>query len=204
MNTDLTQVLGLLRLARALKSVRRQGWVDRGVEDPESVADHSWSVALMAWLLAADRPDLDRQRVLLLGLVHDLPEAIAGDETPFDMHRDHTGAIDPQLFDNPPTYPQEARQRKQQREAAALDEMLTGLPENIVEDVRSAWFEYDLAQSAEARFVKQVDKLETAMQAIDYRHLQPDLVIESFLLGAARDIDDELLSALLQAETEQS
>lgn len=204
MNDDTARVLGFLRLARALKNVRRQGWVDRGVEQPESVADHSWSVALTAWLLAAERPDLDRQRVLLLGLVHDLPEAIAGDETPFDQHRDDTGAIDPSLFDSPPTYAVDVRQRKQQREAAALAEMLTGLPDDMVEDIRSAWSEYELAQSAEARFVKQVDKLETALQALDYRQAQPELVIESFLLGAARDIEDEPLLALLKAESQQT
>ena len=73
---------GIMRfwaLAQQLKHIRRQGWLDRGVNDAESSADHSWGVALLAWLLACDRPDLNRDRVLLLGLVHDLPEAVAGD-----------------------------------------------------------------------------------------------------------------------------
>ena len=80
-------------LALQLKRLRRTGWIDRGVSDPESSADHSWGVALLAWLLARDYPDLDRERVLLLGLIHDLPEAVAGDATPFDHLRDATGVI---------------------------------------------------------------------------------------------------------------
>jgi hypothetical protein len=41
--------------------------------ETESVADHSFRVAVMAWLLAGD--GLDRDRVLKLALLHDLAEA---------------------------------------------------------------------------------------------------------------------------------
>jgi len=65
-----------------LKDVQRQGWVNAGVEAPESVAAHSWGMAILALKLCPD--DLNLEQVLKLCLVHDLPEVIVGDLTPAD------------------------------------------------------------------------------------------------------------------------
>jgi putative hydrolase of HD superfamily len=192
-------ILHFWSLALRLKRLRRTGWLDRGVTDPESGADHSWGVALLGWLLARDHPDLDRERVLLLGLVHDLPEAVAGDATPFDHVRDTTGVIPATHFSTAPGYTESARLAKQQAEAAALDDMLRDLPTGLAADIRNAWHEYEAGQTPEARFVRQIDKLETLLQAEDYLDQQSDLVIDSFRLGARRDVSEPALIALLEA-----
>lgn len=198
MNDSPSVLLRFMRLASQLKTVRRQGWIDRGVDGPESVADHSWSVALLAWSLAGERDDLDRDRVLLLGLVHDLPEAVAGDVTPFDAQRDASGRISPEHFSNPPAYFEGERDLKREGEERALDEMLNGLSESLRREILEAWQEYEAAHTPEARFVKQVDKLETVIQAEAYRAVQPDLQVGSFRHGARRDIQDPQLRALLE------
>jgi putative hydrolase of HD superfamily len=174
-------------------------WIDRGVNDPESGADHSWGVALLAWLLARDQPDLDREHVLLLGLVHDLPEAVAGDPTPFDHVRDSAGVIAANHFSTAPGYTDSARVAKRQAEFAALDDMLRDLPTALAHDIRDAWHEYEASQTPEALFVRQIDKLETLLQAEDYLDQQADLVIDSFRLGARRDVSEPGLTALLEA-----
>jgi len=65
-----------------LKDVLRQGWVNAGVDAPESVAAHSWGMAVLALKLCPE--DLNLEHVLKLCLVHDLPEVIVGDLTPTD------------------------------------------------------------------------------------------------------------------------
>jgi len=65
-----------------LKDVQRQGWVNAGVQSPESVAAHSWGMAVLALKLCPEEVNLER--VLKLCLVHDLPEVIVGDLTPQD------------------------------------------------------------------------------------------------------------------------
>ena len=65
-----------------LKDVKRQGWVNAGVDAPESVAAHSWGMAVLALKLCPE--DLNLEHVLKLCLVHDLPEVIVGDLTPTD------------------------------------------------------------------------------------------------------------------------
>lgn len=197
MNDSRPALLRFVRLASQLKTVRRQGWIDRGVDEPESVADHSWSVALLAWTLAGERNDLDRDRVLLLGLLHDLPEVLAGDVTPFDAQRDEAGRIPAEHFSTPPAYSETERVLKRERERRALEEMLKGLPDSLSREIQEAWQEYEAVKTPEAHFVKQVDKLETVIQAMSYLDRQPEIQIESFRQGARRDIQDPQLRRML-------
>ena len=82
-NTTVGLARFLHRIGR-LKTLPRTGWLHCGVPpaEAESVADHALRTTLLAWLAAAAAPDLDRDRVLKLALVHDLAEALAGDPTP--------------------------------------------------------------------------------------------------------------------------
>ena len=61
-----------------LKETLREGWKRIGIENPESVTDHSYAVALIAWRLAREN-GLDERRVLLMSLLHDFHEARLGD-----------------------------------------------------------------------------------------------------------------------------
>jgi len=65
-----------------LKDIPRTGWVRAGVENPESVAAHSWGMAVLALRLCPDY--LDLSRVLSMCLVHDVAEIVVGDLTPHD------------------------------------------------------------------------------------------------------------------------
>ncbi len=68
--------------AAGLKHVDRAGWRRLGLEHPESVAAHSWGVALLVTLLLPEH--LDRGRALTYAALHDLAEARVGDITPAD------------------------------------------------------------------------------------------------------------------------
>lgn len=68
--------------ALGLKDVVRAGWVQAGVENPESVAAHSWGMALLA--IETCPPELDLLRVMELCVLHDLAEVVVGDITPHD------------------------------------------------------------------------------------------------------------------------
>ena len=72
----------LLHEAFALKDIKRAGWTRIGIEQPESVAAHSWG---MCWLIMALAPDnIDRPKAIQLAILHDLAEARVGDITPHD------------------------------------------------------------------------------------------------------------------------
>ena len=68
--------------ALGLKDVVRAGWIRAGVKQPESVAAHSWGMAMLATQLCPEH--LNLQRVLELCILHDVTEVIVGDITPHD------------------------------------------------------------------------------------------------------------------------
>jgi putative hydrolase of HD superfamily len=188
----------LSRIGR-LKAVARTGWLDRGLPpiETESVADHSFRVALFAWLAAAER-GLDPDRVLKLALIHDLAEAITGDRPPYDPGElAATVEADRSALLNRRHVRSEAdRARKKAAERAAFDDLTADLPPLLRDELDNLWRELETAETAEARFVKQVDKLETFLQSREYLAEHPDLPVESFASEVAEVIDDPLLVML--------
>ncbi len=188
-----------LTIAGQLKRVRRSGWVDRGIPpaDVESVADHSWRVALMGWLLSGEVEGLNRERVVLLALVHDLAESLAGDMTPYD--RNEVAALPPEerqsRLDERHQRTEAQRVAKQAAEDAAMARLLTELPDSQAAELASLWSELSVRMTPEARFVKELDILETYLQSRSYAADFPGVPVRSFQLEA----DDSLMTGVLQA-----
>lgn len=194
-------ILDVLGHAGDLKQISRQGWTYIGVPKPESVADHSFRVAILVLLLAHRNPDIDPARALTIALLHDLPEAITGDITPFDQHL-NDGEIDSdRLFRSQPRYSDEVDQRKYQAEHDAIQTIARRLDEAGRALVTGAWIEYERQETNEARLVRQADKLEAWLQALEYREEQPGLQIESFDLGTQAALHDPDLLGLFAAIT---
>ena len=66
-----------------LKTTKRTGWVNHKVKEPESIADHMYRMAMMAFV-AAEEEGLDPARCMQIALAHDLAEMVVGDITPHD------------------------------------------------------------------------------------------------------------------------
>jgi len=74
---ELAGVLDFLRQAEGLKTTRRSGYTSAG--EPETVAEHTWRLCLMALVLQPEIPDVDFVRLVKVCLVHDLGEVFGGD-----------------------------------------------------------------------------------------------------------------------------
>ena len=157
----------------------------------------------MVLLLAGRDTSINLGRALTLALVHDLPEAIAGDATPFDQALNEAEAEREAIFRRPPSYSAEADHAKYAAEAAAIAEITAGLSPELRLLFIGAWDEYEEGRTPEARLVRQADKLESWLQALEYREQQPDLVIESFSLGTDQAVTDPDLRDLLKAIRER-
>lgn len=127
----------------------------RAVEpDPrlESVADHTWHMSYIATLLLPYFPELDARRVFELTVVHDILELITGDYDP-------TGSDG--LGTDAHSMNAEKKADKHAIEMAALDQHIAGLPTAIQDHHRALLMEEMACTSAEARFVKVIDKMQT-------------------------------------------
>ncbi len=66
-------------LISKLKRIRRTGWMRSSITKPESVAEHIFHVASISFFLTSHFYHIDISKVLVLSLLHDLPEAVYGD-----------------------------------------------------------------------------------------------------------------------------
>lgn len=71
------QLIKFMSIAEKLKNNTRHSWTSDGRQ--ESVAEHSWRLSLMAYLVKDEYPDADINKVILMCICHDLGEAITGD-----------------------------------------------------------------------------------------------------------------------------
>lgn len=129
-----------------LADLPRTGWVLRGVASPESLAAHSFGVAVVASLLTdavrAGGTEVDGERVLRMALIHDAAEARTGD-VPMP------------------------------NKSAAVSAALHELEATIVEDLlpreyRGLWKEAESADTIEARIVKAADKIQMMIKILVY------------------------------------
>ena len=162
---ELANIIKFLRMSGKLKGILRSGWVEVGVACPESVADHTFRTAVLC-MIFSDLEDLDGLKMIRMALIHDLPEAITGDLTPAEK----TGEV-------------------LEREDAVMKQLLSLLPEGLRQRYWKLWLEYAERKTKEAKVVRQLEKLEMALQAREYEEVQPSLEeTERFIDSADRVI----------------
>lgn len=177
---SLERQLDFLKEAERLKSVEREAWTSTGRR--ESTAEHSWRLALLAGLLAPSFP-VDREKVLLMCLIHDIGELYMGDIS---------------AAAHPDEAEKHAAEERDARSAFAR------LPQEQCSVLMGLWKEYNENVTPEARLVKALDKAETILQHNQGEN-PPDFDYAFNLeYGKAYFQDDALLNQLrgiLDAET---
>ncbi|XP_043711473.1 5'-deoxynucleotidase HDDC2 isoform X2 [Telopea speciosissima] len=160
-----SSAIDFLSLCHHLKTTKRAGWVRKGIQGPESIADHMYRMGIMAFI-ATDIPGIDRDRCIKMAIVHDIAEAIVGDITPSD------GV--PKL-------------EKSRREREALEYMCKLLGGGSrANEIGELWMEYEENSSPEAKVVKDFDKVEMILQALEYESEQGKDLDEFFQTTAGK------------------
>ena len=182
--------LSLMFCLERLKQTARTGWnmefppdsrfKTRRVKDAESVADHSWCVAMFA-LAVAHELGLDGFKMAWMALVHDVAELVTLDIV--------TATLDPMQRQN-------AEAEKRMLEDAAMREIFLPYGEWGSRSYE-LWLEFEARATPEARALKQIDKLETCIQALFYRELGHDVnPVEFFDEAEAFMKDPEFVNML--------
>ncbi len=170
-------VLSSLSEILSLKFLFRQGWLQKGLSKGlcESVADHSFSTAMMAWILAMEYfPELDASKVLQLAIMHEIGEIYAGDITPSD-------AI--------------SNSDKHNLEKDSVYKVLEKLSKGS--HLIAIWDEFETGNTLEADFVRQIDKLEMSFQALHYE-AATGMDVHTFIESTDKVITSEKLREIWQ------
>ena len=168
-------ILDFFKTAVNLKNISRQGWINKlSLKHPESVSDHSYSMAIMGMVIS-DLENYNSEKILKMILLHDLAESKIGDYTPNQISKENKIKI----------------------ENKAYDEIINDLPNAIKLQYAQIWEEYQKQESPESKIVHQIDKLEMALQAKMYQKEGASKeAIESFFKSAENEITHPKLKEL--------
>ena len=133
------EYLEILHIAEKLKDTPRHCTTSNG--RVESVAEHSWRISLMAFLLRHEFPDANIDKVVDMCLIHDLGECFTGDI---------------------PTFLKTDSDRK--TEDDILNLWIENLPAEISKDFKDLYQEMEVQETKEAKIYKALDKLEALIQ----------------------------------------
>jgi putative hydrolase of HD superfamily len=168
-------VLDFILQISKLKKIQRTGWLKRGVKDPETIAQHTFRVALMNWLLGKTlgQSRLKIDKVIKSSLVHDLSEVYIGDITPYEglIFSDDPKEIQKAMkrwIRLPRKEKQKRAEKKFRQEKEVLSKLISALPAKVRYDIMRSWLDYEELSSLEGKFVRQTDKIETLLQALEY------------------------------------
>ncbi len=132
---DCRKYIEFLNVIEKLKCNTRHSWTSSGRH--ESVAEHSWRLAVMAMLCGDEYPDVDINKVIKMCLIHDFGEAITGDIPAFCK-----------------------TQKDEIDEDAAIYELLALLPSEVGDELSYLFSEMKELRTDEARLYKALDNLE--------------------------------------------
>ena len=133
------ELLKALHVAERLKDTMRHCYTSGGRR--ESVAEHSWRMTLMAYLVSDEFPEADMNRVIRMCLIHDLGECFTGDIPTFLK-----------------TEGDEAKEEE------LLYRWVASLPEPFATDMREMYDEMAARETLEAKIYKAMDSLEAVIQ----------------------------------------
>jgi putative hydrolase of HD superfamily len=156
-DSSLQKLVKFLEITGILKRTPRAGWIEVGVYQPESVADHTFRTAFLC-MLYADMEALDPLKLLRMALIHDLPEAVIGDLTP-----------------------KQKTAETKENEENAINQILNLLPKKQRENYLAVWNEYQEGETREAKAVRQLEKIEMALQAKEYKKFGSAKSLERFI-----------------------
>jgi putative hydrolase of HD superfamily len=133
------EYLEILHVAERLKDTTRH--CTTSGRRVESVAEHSWRVALMAFLLKDEFPEADGDKVVKMCLIHDLGECFTGDIPTF-IKTDEDRDVEDSL----------------------LGRWVASLPQEVSTEMEALFREMEAQETLEARIYKSLDKLEALIQ----------------------------------------
>ncbi|KAF5250178.1 hypothetical protein FANTH_4598 [Fusarium anthophilum] len=158
--------ISFFHLLGLLKTTKREGWKRHGI-NPESVADHSYRMGMVAMFAPQE---LDQAKCMKMCLVHDIAESVVGDITPF------SGV---------------SRTEKGRREASTIAYIANRWSGPYTAEIEKLWHEFEAGETPEAQFAQDIDKIELLLQAVEYERESKNEKDLGEFMGVARKLRTE-------------
>ncbi len=167
-----------LAVIKALDDLPRTGWVDRGVENPETVGEHTEALIDLAEIY------FHVPGLTVMLKIHDWPES-------------NPKVGDRRTDSNCPTEKRRDKEEKKRDETAAMREICISLgPEG--RRLFKTWNEYEEQKTRRSRIASQIDKFQVIIKAIEYETSGEPVIAQEFIDEHLAKIKNQLLRKLLR------
>lgn len=146
-----------------LKTTKRTGWVLAKIKNPESVAEHSFRMTIMAMFLAK-KLKCSQNKLIKLCLLHDVAEAICG-----DLVLDYSEYFQEQKKRRIYKKIGITKKEKERMEKKSIKKLCKMPGQREGKELEGIWKEFAEGKTREARMARQLDKLEMLLQATEYK-----------------------------------
>lgn len=133
------KLIKLMAIMERMKDNTRHSWTSKGRH--ESVAEHSWRAALLAFFMKDEFPDVNIDKVIQMCLLHDIGEAVTGDIPAFSKTK-----------------------HDEDNEQHALECLFDSLPSPWPNELRSLFAEMEALETTESKLYKAIDRMEAIFQ----------------------------------------
>ncbi len=183
MTTTTSKSISLLKHAAeaedvyaALADLKRTGWLNRGVKNPESVKEHTEALLALASELMPRLKAEEKDGLLEMLEVHDWPEALHGDEVILELNPDERKSLKNIKFEN---------------EKKALIKICENLQNG--EEIISLWLRFETSNDEAAVFARELDKYQAVEKALEYEQSQNIALFDEFLTYSINFIHHPIL-----------
>lgn len=142
---DIKTLIETMKIAENLKNNTRHSWTSSGRH--ESVAEHSWSLSILAYFVSDEFPEADINKIIQMCIFHDIGEAFTGDIPVFLKTDEH-----------------------ESEETNQINNWIESLPEPFHNKLNLLFKEMEEQKTLESKIYKALDKLEVIFQ-----HNQADI-----------------------------
>ncbi len=166
---------------QSLQDLKRTGWVNSGVENPESVKEHTEALVTLANELSPLLSEGEIDSLIDMLEVHDWPEAIHGDEVILELNPDSRKALKEVKFEN---------------ERKALEKICKDIPGG--DEIMALWLRFENSNDPAAEFGRQLDKYQAVEKALEYEQTQGITLFDEFLRYSIHFINHPVLLARIE------
>jgi len=160
------------------KKILRSGWIREGIKDAESVAEHSFQLSVMA-MIFADQFGLDKEKLIKMAILHDMGEVVTGDI----------------IWARGEETDDKKRKNKERAELSGILKTFKAIDK--LNEYKNIFREMIKRESPEAKLFWQLDKLDLAVQALQYEK-EYGKKLDEFFVNAGLQIDSPFLKKIFK------
>jgi putative hydrolase of HD superfamily len=190
------ELVNFLIETNKLKEIPRRGLVVWRVKNPITIAEHTFRFIFSSWMFSLDK-NFQIKKVIKIAFFHDLCEVYTGDLTPLFYYRRRSKKM-MRWFRLSQREREKRAKKKFELEKNSLLKLIKDLNSNLKNEILYHWMNFTRFISPEAKFLKQIDRIETLLESLEYIGTNERITGKGWWEGTEEMIEDPLLLKFLK------